>query len=82
MEQPQYGVWLPPNISTHGADIDNLISTLHWFMAVLFIGWGIYLVYCLVKFRERPGHEADVEGKTHFVLPKYIEIGIIIIEAC
>jgi len=82
MEQPQYGFWLPPNISTHGAEIDNLISTLHWFMAVLFIGWGLYLVYCLFMFRERPGHEADVTGNAHFVLPKYIEIGIIVIEAC
>ena len=82
MEQPHYGFWLPPNISTHGAEIDNLISTLHWFMAVLFIGWGLYLVYCLFMFRERPGHEADVTGNAHFVLPKYIEIGIIVIEAC
>lgn len=82
MEQPHYGFWLPPNISTHGADIDNLIATLHWFMAVLFIGWGIYLVYCLVRFRARPGHEADIKGDAHFVLPKYIEIGIILIEAC
>ncbi len=82
MEQPQYGFWLPPNISTHGAEIDNLISTLHWFMAVLFIGWGLYLVYCLIRFRERPGHEADVTSAPHFVVPKYIEIGIIVIEAC
>lgn len=82
MEQPHYGFWLPPNISTHGAEIDQLISVLHWFMAVLFIGWGIYLVYCLVRFRERPGHEANVSQDSHFVLPKYIEIGIIIIEAC
>lgn len=82
MEQPKYGFWLPPNISTHGAEIDNLISAVHWFMAVLFIGWGLYLVYCLFKFRERPGHEADVTGNAHFALPKYIEIGIIVIEAC
>lgn len=82
MEQPQYGFWLPPNISTHGAEIDSLISTLHWFMAILFIGWGIYLIYCLIRFRSRPGHEADVSGNTHFLIPKYIEIGIVIFEAC
>ena len=81
MEHPHYGFWLPPNISTHGAEIDNLISVLHWFMLVLFVGWALYLVYCLIRFRERPGHEADISGSTHFSLPKYIEIGIIIFEA-
>ncbi len=81
MEHPHYGFWLPPNISTHGAEIDNLISVLHWFMLVLFVGWAVYLVYCLIRFRERPGHEADISGSTHFSLPKYIEIGIIIFEA-
>lgn len=81
MEHPHYGFWLPPNISTHGAEIDNLISVLHWFMLVLFVGWALYLVYCLIRFRERPGHEADISGSTHFSLPKYVEIGIIIFEA-
>jgi len=82
MEQPHYGFWLPPNISTHGPEIDKLITVVHCFMAVLFVGWGLYLVYCLFRFRERPGHEADIRQQAHFVLPKYIEIGIILIEAC
>lgn len=72
---------LPVDVSTHGAQIDQLISTLHYFMATLFVGWGIYLVYCLVKFRERAGHEADVRPK-NFAVPKYLEIGIVIFEAC
>ena len=80
MEQASYGYWLPPNYSTHGAGIDQLISVLHWFMLILFVVWGIYLVYCLVKFRERPGHEADVLPK-HFSLPTYAEIGVVIVEA-
>lgn len=75
----EYG--LPIDISTHGAAIDRLISTLHYFMAMLFIGWGIYLVYCLIRFREREGHQADVSPK-HFSVPKYLEIGIVIFEAC
>lgn len=80
MEQTQYGYWLPPNYSTHGAGVDQLISVLHWFMLILFVVWGIYLVYCLIAFRERPGHEADIHLK-HFSLPTYAEIGIVIIEA-
>lgn len=71
---------LPRDISTDGAGIDHLFYTLHYFMLALFIGWGIYLVYCLIKFRERPGHVADVSVK-HFSLPKYLEFGIVIFEA-
>lgn len=73
-----YGV--PKSISTHGAEVDNLISILHWFMLVLFVGWGIYLAYCLIKFRAREGRVADTSHK-HFTLPKYVEIGIVIFEA-
>ena len=81
MDKPQYGFWLPPNISAHGAEIDNLIALLHWFMAILFVGWGIYLVYCLIRFRGRPGHAADISEK-HFVIPQYLEVAILAIEAC
>lgn len=79
MENTQYGYWLPPNYSTHGAGIDQLISVLHWFMLVLFVGWGIYLVYCLIKFRERPGHQADLTPH-HFPFPKYVEVAIVLVE--
>ncbi len=78
MDKP-YGWWLPINISTHGKPIDDLINSLHWFMLALFVGWGIYFVYCLIKFRARPGHKADSTEK-HFRLPTYIEIGIAIFE--
>lgn len=75
----QFGWWLPLNISTHGAGIDQLINLLHWFMALLFVGWGIFLVYCLIRFRERPGHQADVAVK-HFKLPVMLEVGILLFE--
>ncbi len=70
-----YGRWLPPQISEHGGQIDNLIDVLHYFMAVLFIGWGIFFVYTLLKFRHREGHRATyepVKGKAS----KYAEIGV------
>ena len=55
----EWNGYLPPLASKHGGDIDLLIDVLHWFMGVLFVGWGIFLVYCLVRFRQRPGHVAD-----------------------
>lgn len=70
----------PPNLSTHGADVDRLITMLHYLMFALFIGWGIYFVYCLIRFRKREGHKAiydPAKGKA----AKFVEIGVIIAEA-
>ena len=80
MDLTNFSYKLPIDISTHGAAGDQLIQILHYFMVVLFVGWGIYLVYCLVRFRERPNHLADVSPK-HFTLPKFIEIGVVLFEA-
>ena len=71
---------LPQDISTHGAGIDEIINIVHAFMVLLFVGWGIYLVYCLVRFRARPGSRATYEAikaKPH----KYIEVAVIVFEA-
>ena len=70
---------LPLDISTHGAGIDLLIVYVHIFMALLFVGWGLYFVYCLFRFRERSGHTAQLEEK-HFSVPTYLEVGIILVE--
>ncbi len=72
--------WLPDDFSEHGGRIDTLINSVHWFMAALFVGWGIFFVYCMVKFRQRPGHTANytpVKAK----VSKYLEVGIVVFEA-
>lgn len=74
-----YGWWLPINISAHGHRIDQLINVLHWFMAVLFVGWGLFMLYCLVRFRARPGHKATPVTQ-HFKLPTYLEVGVALFE--
>lgn len=79
MENVQYGWWLPPDVSTHGAGIDHLIIVIHWFMAALFVGWGIYFIYCLIRFRQRSGHKARYES-AHSPFPKVIEIGVVLFE--
>lgn len=80
MENAFNGWWLPINISTHGAAIDRLIVTIHWFMAILFVGWFIYFLYCLFRFRSGANPRADL-GTRHFKLPTYLEIGIVLVEA-
>ena len=79
MDEKIYGWWLPPDVSVHGAKIDQLMSVLHWFMALLFIGWGVFFVYCLIRFRARPGHVAmytPVKG----IATKYIEGFVVVVE--
>ena len=82
MNQVSYKDWLPypPNLSVHGPEIDRLITVVHYVMFVLFIVWGFYFIYCLVRFRQREGHKAEYQparGK----LAKTAEIGVIVAEA-
>ena len=44
---------LPPDASAHGLELDKLTSLVHWFMLVLFVGWGLFFVYCLFRFRRK-----------------------------
>ena len=74
-----YGWWLPADISTHGAQIDQLIIVTHIFMAVLFVGWLSFFIFLLIRFRERKGHQAQHHVE-HFKLPTYLEVGVAIVE--
>ena len=71
---------LPPDVSRHGHRIDQLIHVTHWFMAVLFFGWGAFFVYCLAKFRRRAGHRAEYQP-VKAKISKYGELGVAGFEA-
>jgi len=74
-----YGWWLPPDVSVHGPRIDYIITWLHWFMLALFVGWSLFMIYTLVRFRARPGHKASYHGiQSHY--STYIEAAVAIIE--
>ncbi len=78
----EYGYGLPPAVYKHGyaARGDTLIRMMHWFMGLLFIGWGVFLVYCLFRFRQRPGYRWSgrlVKSKTS----KWVEVGVAVFEA-
>ena len=71
---------LPPQASAHAAQIDNMIVMLHWLMLVLFVGWGIFLVYTLIRFRASAHPKADYEGVTSHT-STYLDVGVVFIEA-
>lgn len=70
---------LPAQASTHAGDIDRLIVLLHWLMLVLFVGWGIYFVYVLFRFRASANPTADYVGAKGKA-SKGIEVAIVVIE--
>ena len=47
---------LPPNGAEHGAQIDNLMLMVHILIAVVFVGWGIFLAAAIVRGRRSSGN--------------------------
>ena len=65
--------------STQGPAIDNVISLVHWLMLILFVGWGIYFIYTLIRFRSAKPPKADYHGvKNHY--STYSEVAVALIE--
>ena len=71
---------LPPLAAAHGAQVDSLISWMHIFMFILFIGWGGFLTYCLVRFHRSRNPVADYKGVTSHT-SSYLEGAVAIVEA-
>jgi cytochrome c oxidase subunit 2 len=71
---------LPPLAAAHGGQIDSLIGWIHIFMLVLFVGWGGFFLYTLVRFRQSRNPVADYRGVTSHN-STYLEIGVAVVEA-
>jgi len=70
---------LPINMSVQGAAIDEINAIVHWLMLVLFVGWGIFFIVSLVKFRASKNAKADYVGvKSH--LSSLLEAVVAVIE--
>ncbi len=71
---------LPVDGSAHGPAIDNMLAVIHWLMLALFIGWGAFFVYTLIRFRRKKNPVANYAGvKGH--VSSYLEIGVALFEA-
>ena len=70
---------LPPDASAHGSQIDFIIWLLHVLMFALFVGWGVFFVLALYRFRRSKNPKADYYGvKSH--TSSYIEIAVAVLE--
>lgn len=50
-----YGWGLPIQASTYAQKIDQSLAILHGAMILIFVLWGIFMTYCLIRYRHRPG---------------------------
>jgi cytochrome c oxidase subunit 2 len=73
-------IGLPPNASEHGYQIDSIIEFSHWFMGVLFLGWSIFFIYVLLRFRRSKHPVADHEGVKSGI-STHLEFAVVLIEA-
>jgi cytochrome c oxidase subunit 2 len=71
--------WLPMEASSQASAVDDMIVYVHWLMLVLAIGWSIYFVYVLFRFRAKKNPHAQYVGASG-LYSKYVEMGVILAE--
>jgi cytochrome c oxidase subunit II len=70
---------LPVEASTHAAEIDHMLVLVHWLMLVLFVGWGAYFLFALVRFRRGANPRASYAGAKGKIA-KSTEIAVALVE--
>ncbi len=73
--------WLgmPVAASAHAGDVDRLMVLVHWLMLVLFVGWGTFFAFVLVRFR-RDAHPVAVHQGMRGTWSAWIEGGVLAAE--
>src|SRR5687768_18525519 len=70
---------IPVAASAHAGEIDRMTVLTHWLMAVLFVGWGVFFIYTLIRFRSGANPKANYHGvKSH--MASYIEWAVAAVE--
>src|SRR5215475_15901781 len=70
----------PPNASEHGYQIDHILEFAHWFMGALFVGWSVFFVFVLIRFRKSRHPKADHHG-VRSAISTHLEFSCVLIEA-
>lgn len=66
--------------SAHGPEIDRMMGAVHWLMLGLFIGWIVFFIYALLRFRSSRNPVANYHGATGRA-SNYVEVTVVIAEA-
>jgi cytochrome c oxidase subunit 2 len=69
----------PVQASTHAAEVDQMTVLVHWLMLVLFIGWGLFFVFVLIRFSKSMNPKASYTGAKGKI-SKGLEVAVALIE--
>ena len=70
---------MPVQASTHAAELDQMTVLVHWLMLVMFVGWGIFFVFALFRFRRGANPKASYTGAKGKI-SKGTEVAVAVIE--
>jgi cytochrome c oxidase subunit 2 len=70
---------MPVQASAHAAELDEMTVLVHWLMLVMFVGWGLYFIYVLFRFRSGANPTANYAGAKGKI-SKGTEVAVAIIE--
>jgi cytochrome c oxidase subunit 2 len=71
--------YMPIQASAHAAEIDHMTVLVHWLMLVLFVGWGIFFLFVIVRFRRGANPRASYTGAKGKI-SKGLEVAVAVIE--
>src|SRR3954470_15128859 len=70
---------MPVAASAHAGELDHMIVLVHWLMLVLFVGWGLFFLFVLFRFRRSANPKASYTGAKGKI-SKGLEVGVALIE--
>jgi cytochrome c oxidase subunit 2 len=70
---------MPVQASTHAAELDQMNMLVHWLMLVMFVGWGLYFVFVVFRFRSSAHPRASYTGAKGKI-SKGTEVAVAIVE--
>jgi cytochrome c oxidase subunit II len=70
---------MPIQASTHAAELDQMTVLVHWLMLVMFVGWGLFFIFVLFRFRSSANPKASYTGAKGKI-SKGTEVAVAIVE--
>jgi len=70
---------MPIPASTHAAELDQMSVLVHWLMLIMFVGWAVFFVFVLFRFRKSANPKASYTGAKGKI-SKGTEVAVAIVE--
>jgi cytochrome c oxidase subunit II len=71
--------FMPLPASAHAGELDTIMTLVHVVIALLFVGWSVFLVWTLVRFQQSRQPHANIEGLKSRA-PGRVEVAVVVAE--